>query len=183
MSNKKSRSVRNHSTAPSRPTQSSRYRMIFIKFIFMGVFLAILGFGMTMYRTYVQPVKPLHAFSTRERSAFTAALKTGSALTESVWLACSDGKPEACQLVQQFLPMFQDSGWKVEGNRVITWKPAHTLQGVHLVVYSSGLSDTVLSAQADMVKNGFLALGIPVQTVRAPDVPQNSIGIYFGPDM
>lgn len=187
MSNKKAKSSRKEKRSPSlsgsAPTQSSRYKAIFLKVVFMAVSLAIFGFAINAYRNYMQPVKPLHAFTAKERSAFTDILKAGGVPSKSVWLACSDGKPETCELVKQFLSMFQESGWKVEDNRVITWTPAHPLQGVHLIVYSPGESDAARLEEAVGVKNSFTAIGIPVETVSAPDVPRNSIGIYFGPDL
>jgi hypothetical protein len=138
---------------------------------------------MSAYWNYTHPPGPLHNFSEKERSIFVESLKAGGVATQSVWLACPEGKPETCRLVKQFVPMFQESGWKVEGSQVVQWKPAHPLGGVYLILQSAGTPDDLAAAAAKGVKNSFTAIGIPVHTASAPDVPKNSIGVYFGPDL
>jgi hypothetical protein len=160
-----------------------RLKAIGLRALFFGVFLAISGFGMSAYWNYTHPQKPLHTFSEKERSAFIEALKSSGAPTRSVWLSCPDGKPEICRLVKQFITMFQESGWRVEGSQVVQWKPAHPLGGVFLILQAVGEPDDLTRVAEKGIKNSFTALGIPVQSASAPDVPKNSIGVFFGPDM
>jgi hypothetical protein len=160
-----------------------RLKAIGLRALFFGVFLAISGFGMSAYWNYTHPQKPLHTFSEKERSAFIEALKSSGAPTRSVWLSCPDGKPEICRLVKQFITMFQESGWRVEGSQVVQWKPAHPLGGVFLILQAEGEPDDLTRVAEKGIKNSFTALGIPVQSASAPDVPKNSIGVFFGPDM
>jgi hypothetical protein len=145
--------------------------------------MAISGFGISYYRTYTHPPKPLHTFSDKERSAFIQALRANGAPTRSVWLSCPDGKPEICRLVKQFIAMFQESGWRVEENKVMQWTPAHPLGGVYLILQADGEPDDLTRTAERGMKTSFTALGIPVRSASAPDVPKNSIGIFFGPDM
>ena len=160
-----------------------RLKAIGLRALFFGVFLAISGFGMSAYWNYTHPPKPLHAFSSTERSEFMDVLKAGGVPTQSVWLSCPEGMPEICRLMKQFIPMFQESDWRVEGNQVVQWKPAHPLAGVYLILQAAGEPDELTRAAEKRIKNSFMALGIPVRSASAPDVPKNSIGIYFGPDM
>jgi hypothetical protein len=118
-----------------------------------------------------------------ERAEFVDILKAKVKPTRSVWLACPVGKTETCQLVKQFVPMFAESGWLVESGQVIQWQPAHPLGGVYIILYATSDSDDAPSADTAGVISSFTALGIPVQTASAPDVPKNSIGIYFNPDL
>jgi len=136
-----------------------------------------LGIGLTLFRMYSDSQKPLHNFSTKEKNDFVSALKRRGVPEHSVWLACPVAKEDICQKVRQFVVMFKDAGWQVEQDRVNTWSPAHPLGGVYLILNSADRIDS------SVVKNSFLTLGIPVQAVSAPDVPHNSIGIFFGPDL
>src|SRR5204863_1735161 len=130
MSNKKAKATRkqgrrNPDTDRSGNSLGPRLKAIGLRALFFGLVLAISGFGMSAYWNYTHPPKPLHNFSEKERSAFIQALKANGAPTRSVWLSCPDGKPEICRLVKQFIAMFQDSGWRVEENKVVQWTPAH----------------------------------------------------------
>jgi len=145
-----------------------------LMFVLVG---GILGIGLTLFRMYTDSKKPLHSFSAKEKSDFVSTLKARGVPDHSVWLACPVGREDICQKVRQFVVMFKDAGWRVEQDRVNTWNPAHPLGGVYLILNSADRIDT------SSVKNSFLSLGIPVQAASAPDVPSNSIGIFFGPDL
>jgi len=71
----------------------------------------------------------------------------------------------------------------VEDNKVVQWTPAHPLSGVYLILQADGEPDAVTRIAEKGMKNSFTALGIPVSSASAPDVPRNSIGVFFGPDM
>lgn len=145
--------------------------------------MAVSGFAVSAWWNYTHPPKPLHTFNEKERSAFIQALKANGAPTRSVWLSCPDGRVETCRLVRQFIGMFQESGWRVEENKVVQWTPAHPLGGVYLILQADGEPDELTRVAERGMKNSFTALGIPVRSASAPDVPRNSIGVYFGPDM
>jgi hypothetical protein len=188
MSNKKAKATRRQGRRSSetvRPGNSlgPRLKAIGLRALFFGIFMAISGFGISSLWNYTHPPKPLHAFSEKERGAFIEALKASGTPTRSVWLSCPDGKPEICRLVKQFIAMFQESGWRVEQSQVVQWKPAHPLGGVYLILQAEGEPDDLTRAAERGMKNSFTALGIPVRSASAPDVPKNSIGIFFGPDM
>jgi hypothetical protein len=188
MSNKKAKATRrqgrpNPEIDGLRTSLGPRWKAIGLRTLLFGVFLAISGFGMSAYWNYTHPPKPLHNFSEKERNTFIQALKANGAPTRSVWLSCPNGKPEICRLVKQFIAMFQDSGWRVEDNKVVQWNPAHSLNGVYLILQAEGEPDDLTRIAERGMKNSFTALGIPVQSASAPDVPKNSIGVFFGPDM
>jgi hypothetical protein len=194
MSNKKARAARREgrrggsTKSPFRldgqqTELSSRLKAIGLRVLLMAVFMAISGFGLSAFWNYTHPPKPLHAFSAKERSAFIDSLKARGVPTQSVWLACPDGETDTCRLVKQFVTMFQESGWRVEGSQVVQWKPAHPLGGVYLILQAAGEPDESTKVYATGLKNSFTTLGIPVRSASAPDVPKNSIGIYFGPDL
>lgn len=188
MSNKKAKASRRQGRrSPEMDRQGNslgpRLKAIGLRALFFGVFLAVSGFGMSAYWNYTHPPKPLHTFTEKERSAFIEALKANGAPTRSVWLSCPEGKPEICRLVKQFIAMFQESGWRVEENKVVQWTPAHPLAGVYLILQAEGEPDDLTRVAERGMKNSFTALGIPVQSASAPDVPKNSIGVFFGPDM
>jgi hypothetical protein len=188
MSKKKAKATRKqvrHNTNTDRFENSwgPRLKAIGLRALFFGLFMAISGFGISLYWNYTHPPKPLHTFNEKERSAFTQALKASGAPTRSVWLSCPEGKPETCRLVRQFIDMFQESGWRVEENKVVQWTPAHPLAGVYLILQADGEPDDLTRAAEKGIKNSFTALGIPVRSASAPDVPRNSIGVFFGPDM
>lgn len=188
MSNKKAKATRRQGRNRSESDRhgnpwSPRLKAIGLRALFLGVFMAISGFGLSAYWNYTHPPRPLHTFSETERSTFIDALKANGVPTRSVWLSCPDGKPEICRLVKQFIAMFQESGWRVEGNQVMQWKPAHPLGGVYLILQAEGEPDDLTRTAEKGMKNSFTALGIPVRSASAPDVPKNSIGVYFGPDM
>jgi len=187
MSNKKSKAARKgsprSSSADPENKSSSRLKAIGLRALFFGVFMLISGFAMSAYWNYTHPPKPLHTFTAQERGAFVESLKTTIAPVHSVWLACPTGKPEICRLVMQFTTMFQESGWKVEGNQVVQWTPAHPLEGVYLILQAAGEPNDLTRAAEKQIRSSFTVLGIPVHSASAPDVPKNSIGVYFGPDL
>jgi len=189
MSDKKAKAARREQRSSSgersrRISASSlRTRTVAIWIVVIAASIGFAGYGIHAYWKSIHPAKALHEFSARERSVFVAALKAGGGTIQSVWLACPDGRVETCRLVGQFIAMFRDSGWRVEENRVMTWNPAHSLGGVHLIVHASGGPDDSVPADTAGLKSSFSALGIPVQTAVAPDVPKNSIGVFFGPDL
>ena len=188
MSNKRAkasrRNVQSNDVASTTGTSlPSRLKAIGVRALFFGVFALIFGLGMSTYRKYIAPAKPLHVFSATERGTFVETLKSGGVPLHSVWLACPESKPDTCRLVNQFLTMFQESGWKVEGDRVVQWTPAHPLAGVYLILQAAGEPDELTRASEKRIKSSFITLGIPVHSASAPDVPMNSIGVYFGPDL
>jgi hypothetical protein len=164
-------------------SQYSWIKALGMRVLFFVLFAAISGIGMSVYWNYFHTDKPLHTFSAKERGAFIQALKSGGVPVLSVWLACPDGKQDVCRLVNQFITMFQESGWRVERNQVVQWKPAHPLEGVYLILQANGEPDDLTRASEKSIRSSFTALGIPVHSASAPDVPKNSIGIYFGPDL
>jgi hypothetical protein len=179
MPKKKSRATRREVAPP----QSSWIKAWGVRVLFVALFAAIFGFGVSTYRNYRNPPRPLHTFSAKERSAFVQALKSSDVPLHSVWLACPEGRQEVCRLVNQFITMFQESGWRVEENRVVQWKPAHPLEGVYLILQAAGEPDELTRAAEKRIRSSFTALGLPVHSASAPDVPKNSIGVYFGPDL
>jgi len=191
MSNKKSKAVRKEQRRRGpqagepgkREGLGSRLKAIALRALLFGVFLTVSGYGMSIFWNRTHPPKPLHQFNEKERATFVDILKAKVKPTRSVWLACPVGKPETCQLVKQFVPMFQDAGWLVESGQVIQWKPAHPIAGVYLILYAASESDDTPSADTEGIISSFTTLGIPVQSASAPDVPKNSIGIYFDPDL
>jgi hypothetical protein len=188
MSNKKAKAARrqghrNSGTGGLGNPWAPRLKAIGVRALFLGVFMAITGFGISAYWNYTHPPKPLHAFSEKERNSFIQALKANGAPNRSVWLSCPNGKPEICRLVKQFIAMFQESGWRVEENKVVQWTPAHRLAGVYLILQAEGEPDELTREAERRLKTSFTAIGIPVQSASAPDVPKDSIGIFFGPDM
>jgi hypothetical protein len=174
---------RNPDADRSGTSSGLRLKAIGLRVLFFGIFMAISGFGISIYWNSTHPPKPLHTFSEKERTAFIQVLKANGAPTRSVWLSCPEGKPEICRLVRQFVTMFQESGWRVEDNKVVQWTPAHPLGGVYLILQAEGEPDDLTRIAEKGMKNSFTALGIPVRSASAPDVPRNSIGVYFGPDM
>jgi hypothetical protein len=52
-----------------------------------------------------------------------------------------------------------------------------------LILQAEGEPDDLTREAERGMKTSFTALGIPVRSASAPDVPRNSIGIFFGPDM
>jgi len=179
MSKKKSKVTRREVA----PQQASWIKALGLRVLLFAVFAAISGVGIFAYWNYSHPQKPLHTFTSKERSAFVDTLKSGGVPVHSVWLACPEGKQDVCRLVNQFITMFQESGWRVERNQVVQWKPAHPLEGVYLILQAAGEPDDLTRAAEKRIRSSFTTLGIPVQSASAPDVPKNSIGIYFGPDL
>jgi len=189
MSNRKAKAARRNNqqnSAKEGPTGNSsmpRFKAIGLRVVLLGGLVLIVGLGLFAYRQYIGPPKPLHDFSAKERGTFVETLKSSGVPFHSVWLACPDSRPETCRLVNQFIAMFQESGWKVEGDRVVQWTPAHPLAGIYLILQAAGEPDDLTRAAEKRIKSSFTALGIPVRSASAPDVPMNSIGVYFGPDL
>ena len=160
----------------------SRLKAIALRALLFAVFLTISGYGMSLLWNRRHPPKPLHTFSSSERASFVDILKAKGKPTRSVWLACPVGKTETCQLVKQFQSMFEESGWRIEGGEVIQWNPAHPLGGVYLISHASGAGEPD-PPEAMAIASSLTAIGIPTQSAAAPDVPQNSVGIFFNPEL
>jgi len=189
VSNKKSKAVRKERRQRGSDKSpglqeglGSRLKAIALRALLFAVFLTISGYGMSILWNRNHPPKPLHPFTPSERASFVDRLKAGGKPTRSVWLACPVGKTETCQLVKQFVPMFEISGRRRESGEVIQWSPANPLSGVYLISHAVGEGEPD-PPEASAITSSLTAIGIPTQSAAAPDVPQNSVGVFFNPEL
>lgn len=145
-----------------------------------------------LFGAYVWPPLPYYRMlSRKEIASFNAALDKAPQGTAQIRIGCPPANEEVCVTAEQFLPLFQRAGWKVEGNslqRISVLKP---VAGVTIFQHGIGTADpsnpdqglwAVRSQSLVQVTNAFTSLGMVPGTAADVAMPEGVLAIYFGPE-
>jgi len=145
------------------------------------------GFGF-----YVWPPIKRHTLTATERESFENALKPQKGDDLEIQIACSPNDERACTYAGQFIRPVGDSGWKVQAyvSRLILTKPLDGImiyrrggnRDYSLQHYDAGGYFNINEPHLLTMQKAFQLIQIEPSGGTNPDLPENVMMIYFGPE-
>jgi hypothetical protein len=145
-----------------------------------------------MFGIYVWPPIKRHPLSQDERTRFENALKTQKDDDLEIQIACSPTDEKVCAYAEQFIRPIGDSGWKVQAyvSRLTLTRP---LEGTmiyrrggnrdySLQHYDAGGYFNISEPHLIAMQKAFQSISIEPSGGTDPDIPENTMLIYFGPE-
>jgi hypothetical protein len=120
---------------------------------------------------------------------FIDDLKVVQQKPDFVLLSCPPVKVDACTFAEQFIPLFQRAGWKVDGPSVKRETPGRYGEMIILADYGPPLIHpqnpdegvwTRVMPWKMTEEAAFKKLGIPVLSISDPALPETNTRVYFG---
>jgi hypothetical protein len=158
---------------------------------FAGI-MSVALISIAVFGIYVWPPIKRHTLTARERESFENALKAQKGDDLEIQLACSPNDEKACTYAGQFIRSVGDSGWKVQAyvSRLMLTKP---LDGVMiyrrggnrdytLQHYDAGGYFSINEPHLLAMQKAFQSIQIEPSGGANPDLPENVMMIYFGPE-
>jgi hypothetical protein len=127
----------------------------------------------------------------RRRDAFKALLNTQLEPRDVIRVGCIGWIEESCVAAGNFLLLISEADWKIDSNRVFRFDPSIPIEGVNIESRSPKYTDNLpphlghwvaMDASDVTLWRTFSWMQIPVQGSGNPDMPEGTIGIYFGPE-
>jgi len=158
---------------------------------FAGIML-IAVVSVALFGVYVWPAIKRHTLTAQERALFENALKLQKGDDLEIKLACSPNDERACTYAGQFINLIGDSGWKVQAyvDRLMLTRPLdgimiyrqggnrdYSLQHYNAGGYFNSNEPHLLAMQ-----KAFQSIQIEPSGGTDPDIPENVMMIYFGPE-
>jgi hypothetical protein len=142
-------------------------------------------------RETARPV-PLNAYDLtgRRGELFLALLNTQLEPRDTLRVGCISWIAESCVAAGKFLLLFSQAGWKIDSNRVFRFDPAIPPEGVTIAAKAPRYTDNlpphlghwgIMDASQGTFWQTFVWMQIPVGASGDPDMPEGTIGVYFGP--
>lgn len=152
------------------------------------VMIAIVGFyGWLIW----SPIKR-HTLSQKERTRFENALKPQKGGDLEVQIACPPNDERGCTYAGQFIRPVGDSGWKVQAyvSRLTLTKPLDGImiyrrggnRDYTLQHYDAGGYFNINEPHLLAMQKAFQSIHIEPSGGTDPDIPDNVMMIYFGPE-
>ncbi len=133
-----------------------------------------------------------HTFSPKERAEFKAPLKQKKDVTLDIQIGCPATDGRACTFASQFIPLFGESGWKINP----------ILQRITLIKEQEGITVYRKAGNKDFalkhwdaagfypinephllaVQKAFQAIGFEPEGATNPELTDTTMMIYFGPE-
>jgi hypothetical protein len=126
----------------------------------------------------------------QQQSLFIAALKKQPG--GKIRLGCASGSEESCIFAQQFLGLFKEAGWSVEGEKVERVVISKPFFGVGIFMLGGEKTPTAqpgiywsrvrseLQPFFEVLLDGFGQLGIEAKGINDAAFPEHLIGVFFG---
>jgi hypothetical protein len=146
----------------------------------------------TSFGIYVWPPIKRHPLTADERTSFENALKSQEGGDLEIQIACSPNDEKTCTYAGQFIRPVGDSHWKVQAyvNRLMLTRPLdgimiyrrggnrdYSLQHYDAGGYFNNNEPHLLAMQ-----KAFQSIDIEPSGGTDPDLPENVMMIYFGPE-
>ena len=158
---------------------------------FAGISLVAL-ISMGLFGVYVWPPIKRHTLTAKERASFENALRAQKGDDIEIQLACPPNDEKGCTYAGQFIRAVGDSGWKVQAyvSRLTLTKP---LEGImiyrrggnrdySLQHYDAGGYFNINEPHLLAMQKAFQSIQIEPSGGTNPDLPENVMMIYFGPE-
>lgn len=129
-----------------------------------------------------------HTLDEKEIAAFQEPLKTQKDPDKKVQIACPANDEATCTYASQFIPIFGNAGWNVNGE-LLRGTPGRATPGVHILQHSDQKQDRAQWQQYAWVnitnglidvRRAFVHIGIEPSVTATMDAPANQLTIYFG---
>jgi hypothetical protein len=154
-----------------------------------GIALAavISGFG------YIEwPPIRRHALSAREQTKFENALRPQKGSELQVQVGCAAGDEKACVYAEQFVALFGESEWNIQPfvsrltlskaqDGVFVYRRGGDKQDM-MKRWNSGGWFAINDAHLLSVQNAFRAIHVEIDGGANPDLAENVMMVYFGPE-
>ena len=146
----------------------------------------------SIFGVYVWPPIKRHPLVQGERARFENALKTEKGDDLEIQIACSPNDEKTCTYAGQFIFLIGDSGWKVRSivDRLPLSRP---MDGI--TIYRRGGDKAYMMQHSDAggwfndnephmlaMQSAFQSIHIEPNGGTDPDLPENVMLIYFGPE-
>jgi hypothetical protein len=134
------------------------------------------------------PLRP-YDLTGRRREIFLALLNTQSDARDTIRVGCIGWIEDSCVAAGKFLLLFSEAGWKIDSGRVFRFDPAIPPEGMTIAAKSPKYTDNLpphlghwgaMDASQVTFWQTFWWMQIPVGATGDPDMPEGTIGIYFG---
>jgi hypothetical protein len=123
---------------------------------------------------------------------FIELLKPGPGETDTLRIGCLAWSDSACDAAGHFLLLLSAAGWPIDSNRVFPMAAPIPLSGVFLASRPVILPPPNLPPHLGMwepedksqvkIAEVFSQMSVPVKSLRGPELPVGTLGVYFGPD-
>lgn len=112
---------------------------------------------------------------------------------DTLRIGCVAWSEVSCVAAGKFMVLLSEAGWKFDGAQVHRMEPTIPVEGVSIVARSSELASlrelpphlgrwAVMGKSASIIDMAFRYMDNGVHYSRGPGLPDNMLGIYFGPD-
>jgi hypothetical protein len=136
------------------------------------------------------PLRP-YDLTGRRGEIFLALLSTQLEPRDTVKVGCIGWIEESCVAAGKFLLLFSQAGWKIDSNRVFRFDPGIPPEGMTIASKAPKYTDNLpphlghwgaMDTSQVTFWQAFSWMQIPVGASGDPDMPEGTIGIYFGPE-
>jgi hypothetical protein len=152
------------------------------------VFLVDVGL-IVAFGLYAWPPLRRHHLTAKETQRFEQAIKNQKAKRDVIRLYCPQSDESACTYAVQFISVFGEAGWDAGYlvERVSLTKPTSgvlfllptTAKKSDLQKWNSG-GWTSISPSMKHIRQAFLTIEVEPDSTADPDIPEGTMGIYFG---
>ncbi len=126
------------------------------------------------------------------RKTFKALLNPAPDETDILRVGCLQGSDSACVAAGQFLLLLSEAGWKIDSDQVFRMNAQIPTAGVSIAKRPTQSRPPNLPPHLGMwevsdksqvkIEKAFMQMGVPLDPVNGPDLPEGTLGVYFGPD-
>jgi hypothetical protein len=144
-----------------------------------------------LYGWFVWPKVPYyHDLTDAQAEHFIGILKGQEGKRYELRVGCSGSSEDVCVVARKYIEMFQRGGWKVQGPAVQRMSLPKPMSGVVVMIRGVGTPNydnpdlgiwTLESQSRRTIREAFLSLGIKVEEQGDVSMPEEVLGIYFGP--
>jgi hypothetical protein len=186
------------------PKGLARWASFMVLFVAVGLGLLMLDRNLPIYMPASQvvtipqvvtaPLQHLYIPNEEKERTFETALDGHKGHRQTVRVGCTEWSQESCVAAGKFLIIFSRAGWKIDAKKVFRMQQQIPTDGVALV----SNDPNVLRKGKDLPPHlgvwhkastseqtflwAFKGLGIPVSSSSDPSLPNDTLGIYFGPE-
>jgi hypothetical protein len=136
---------------------------------------------------------PLHVYDLtgRRGEIFLALLNTQLETRDTIRVGCIAWSEDSCIDAGKFLLVFSEAGWKIDSNKVFRLDPSVPPDGMTIASRQPRYTDNLpphmghwgaMDASQITYWTTFNWMQIPVGASGDPEMPEGTIGIYFGPE-
>lgn len=162
----------------------------------IGTILAVVGLYFAVYPFFSshQSAPQSYDLSQHRRAEFLDLLSVPPGVhLDTLRIGCVTWSEVSCVAAGRFMILLSEAGWKFDGAQVHRMEPTIPVDGVSIVSRSSELANlpelpphmgrwAAMGKSASIIDMTFRYMDNGVHYSMDPSLPDNMLGIYFGPD-